>query len=260
MKSKNTIRTKFTVAIFVIITLVLIIFEFVIDDCIADDNIYKSFLLVVLSTCASVFGVGAAWEAIGKRSFATEILLLTGVSENYADSGIEYIYSDFNDIDWKKELESVSKLTVFVTYAYSWRNSNRKIIEKIAEKGSVTVVLPDFRSSKVCDELDRRFAYGEYDDRNKHEGIQEIIQRAAKDFQSMGAEVKLYNGTIIASYYSYDEHYIMAPFRHVNEEKECVPAVKCGEEGVIYNFCQKEMKNILNKSVVWSDESGEDSK
>lgn len=251
----NSVGTKYLAIKLVVASLVFIILGFIIDDIVTKECIYKSLALVVISTCASIFGAGAAWEVVCKKSFAKEILLLNDVSENYIESGIEFIFSNFNDINWKKELQDTKYLKVFMTYGYTWRNRNRELIEKIVKDGEVTVVLPDFTVKEIYDELDRRFKYGSYDENGKNESTSEIIKKAAKDFRSMGATVKLYSGTILSSYYAFDSHYIFAPFKHHNEKKGSVPAIKCSR-GTFYEFCKIDMDTILNVSKEWSEEDG----
>ncbi|PXV93382.1 hypothetical protein C8E03_102150 [Lachnotalea glycerini] len=252
---KNSIRTKLLSCIFVIICLVLVIAGFMVDTLWAtSDNIYKSLLLVIMSTGASIFGAAAAWEVICKRSFAKEILNLGGVTDNYIESGIEHIYTKFKDVNWQNELKDVKEFTVFLSYGYTWRNQNRQILETLGHKYGFTVILPDYHDTELVDELDRRFGYGKYSNPgDKKTSMADQIRSAAKDFLSMGGKVKLFNGTICSTYYLYDIKCLYAPFKH-DKKKIDVPAIRCSS-GMFYDFCIKDMTAILEASREWSQEN-----
>ena len=56
-----------------------------------------------------------------------QLLKQVRISENIAQSGIDSVYVDFRDIDWKKEFENTKSFTAAFVYAYSWRSHNEKL-------------------------------------------------------------------------------------------------------------------------------------
>lgn len=251
---KNSTRTKLLSSAFIIICLALIIIGLLINDLwVVENNIYKSILLTVCSTAASIFGLSAAWEIVCKRSFSREILNLGGVTDNYINSGIEHVYERFKDINWQIELRGVKDFTIFLSYGYTWRNYNRQILETVGKNANFTVILPDYRNSEIVNQLEKRFYTGKYPIENEPKSsLADAIKTAVYDFKSMGATVKLYDGTICSTYYLIDNKCIFAPFKH-DTKKIDVPAIKCTNGGKFFEFCKNDINAINIVSTEWSE-------
>lgn len=249
MKSFNKIKP--VTWIIIILSLLLFILGLVIDDFWASNSIYKMIVLSLLSTIVSLLGVSVVGEIACKNSFAREILNLGKVTDNYIDSGIEYVYENFKDVDWNDELKGVKELTVFISYGSTWRNQNRRLIKNIGESARLIVILPDFNKEELMKELNKRFGQGNYSKNYGKASVADLIKEAAEDFRHMGAQVKLFDGTISSSYYLYNNKCIYTPFKH-DVEKSDVPAIKSCAGGSYYKFCKHDIEMILAVSKEWS--------
>ena len=78
----------------------------------------RLFSLTLSSTVATVILANVLWEVIAKENFAKSLLNQVKISENIAKSGIDTVYMDFRDIDWKTEFENTKGFTAAFVYAY----------------------------------------------------------------------------------------------------------------------------------------------
>jgi hypothetical protein len=102
-----------------------------------------------------------AWELIGKRAFADEILVKANMSRDLADAGIEVVTPTFMDnrIAWNELFKNSNRLDIWVSYASTWRNSHAQAIEKLLSRrdARLRVVLPDPEDAQLMDVLSQRF-------------------------------------------------------------------------------------------------------
>lgn len=203
----------------------------------------RIFFSTLLSTVATVLLANVLWEIIAKESFAKSLLKLVSISNNIANSGIETVYVDFLSIDWEKELQQTQAFWVAVTYAATWRESNRTILGNFIKKNgnSMNIILPDPEIKACMKEYDRRF---NFDSGKTKERVEEAIQA----FDKLGATVYLYPGTMQASYYRLDKVGIMSFFNH-RQEKGIVPAIRAEEHGKFYTFIDEELNSMHKQSV-----------
>lgn len=243
----NSNRTNISVCVLIIAGLLLLIASKLVDEFWpeAEFAFYRDLVLNILPIISTTVMISAVWELLGKRSFAKDVLGLSKIPENIIASGIVTVYKDFKDIDWAKELSGSSRLIMFLSYAYTFRNSNRERLRNFQDKEFI-VIMPDPDNEKIMDELDRRFSYGPYSE-GKKGSVKEQINIAIKDYLSMGAKVKLFEGTILSTYYLMDEFCIYAPFNH-GKTKGYVPAIKGQIGGNFYDFCRSEIDNVVSRS------------
>ncbi|MBV1756500.1 MAG: hypothetical protein KMY55_01530 [Dethiosulfatibacter sp.] len=205
-------------------------------------NIWKITILSFLATVQSLLIALILWEIIAKKSFAEELLLLSSISSNINKSGIEYVYVNFLEIDWREVLERANELTVVMTYGKTWRDSNRDALEKFHnEGGRIKIYLPDFHYDEISDELDRRFSY----EKGK---TKSLIHDTCEAFCDLNADIFYYKGTFQNSYYLVDDISYMSFFNH-HKEKKTVPAIKAVKGGTIYSYVSDEIAAISKNSV-----------
>ncbi len=255
---KNTTKTKLWAAFWIIAGLVLITFPFILDYFLEtvcaldyDNNIFVTIINSVFPSLATIAFFSGAWEVLNKKSFAKEVLELSGVSDNYIDSGIEYVYNEFTEIEWKKLFKDSKRVTCFFTYAYSWRSNNRSALNMLKEQGTdLTIILPDYNNNDIVNALNHDFAYAEYalpDSAGATKDVKNLIKEAESFFKNLGANVKLYSGNIKSTYYLIDDKCIIAPFKH-GHKKTTVPAILCKKGGTLFDFCLKDIKAIIEES------------
>lgn len=223
------------------IFLVLFLLVFFVVEKIPHNGL-KNFLDSLLSTVATVLLANVLWEFIAKKSFAESLLHLVSVSESMAASGVEAVYVDFLSIDWKSLLRRSRTFWVAVTYATTWRESNRVLLKKfISEpKNEMIVILPDPYDEANLAEYKRRFETSASE-------IKRRIEESVLAFFEMGAKVYLYPGTMQASYYMFDNVSIMSFYNH-QKKKGVVPAVEAEKHGDIYSFINTELLSLKEQS------------
>lgn len=206
--------------------------------------VFISFVSTVLSL-AIVF---VFWEVGGKRSFAKDILDLAKISNNIIDSGIDYYYPVFEDINWKEELENKKKLDIIVVSGYTFLNTNRKYLkEMIQDGGEINVFLPNYNNQEIVKHYADAFSY-------THAQMENNIKDAVKGFQKVKVKVFLYNRIIKTSFYMYDNTVITAPFHH-QDGKPNVPAIRASRPGQYYDFIETEINAIKNHSELIGEEN-----
>ena len=257
MKKDNSTKTLFRAAMFLIFCLICLLVNFALAYCQSlgyfRENVFYLIAINVLPAIASILGVSAVWEAFSKRSFAKEIIELSKVSNSYESSGIINVYDSFNRIKWEEKFKHAKNVTIFFSYGSSWRSENRKSLRELADNNAnITVVLPDYNDESIIRNLNSRFQYDEFaKDGSEYatKSVKDEIKRAKQDFiQKYNAKVYLYKGTITSSYYLIDELCIYAPFHH-SKEHLTVPAIECKIDGTWYNYCKRDIDEILKNSI-----------
>lgn len=221
-----------------------------------DFNELRMVMISFISTVLSLAVVFVFWEVGGKRSFAKDILDLAKMSNNIVDSGIEYFYEDFKQIEWEKELKYKKNLKVAFSYGYTWTNDNRQTLEKFIEDGgTLQVFLPDYKDNKIISCLAERFPNPEdNEDYTAEDNVRNKIKGSIVSFKKLGATIYLYNGTYQSTYYLYDDTGIMASFNH-KKTKSYVPAIKAKQGGQLFNFIKSEINVINEQSILWEAEN-----
>lgn len=238
LKNKNWKVIALCAVLFLVLTLVIFL---------GVDKIYNDtcriYLNTLLSTIATVLLANVLWEIIAKESFADSLLKLVSISNNIEASGIETVYINFLDINWEMELRGTKSFWVAVTYATTWRESNRSRLEDFLKKdgNQMNVILPDPEIEANMSEYDRRFNF-------ENGKTKKRVEEAIRAFYKLGATVYLYPGTMQASYYKLDRVGIMSFYNHL-QEKGSVPAIKAEEHGKFYSFIEKDLNAIHEKSV-----------
>lgn len=220
-----------------------VVLNFFVIDKINSDTA-RNFLSILSSTIATVLLANVLWEVIAKENFAKSLLNQVKISENIAQSGIDSVYVDFRDIDWKKEFENTKSFTAAFVYAYSWRSHNENAIKaffaKKSHKKNTRIIVPDPENEDIMSDLDRRFNFENGETRKR-------IEDCIKFYCDLGISVYLFEGTLQASYYLMDKAGIMSFFTH-SKEKGVVPALKAHKSGNMYKYISQDISSMLSRS------------
>ncbi len=204
----------------------------------------RLFSLTVSSTIATVILANVLWEVIAKENFARSLLKQVKISENIAKSGIDAVYVDFREIDWKKEFENTKSFTAAFVYAYSWRSNNDSTIRAFASKGSrrkkMKIIVPDPEIDAIMSDLDRRFNFEKGETRRR-------VEDCIKYYCDLGVAVYVFEGTLQSSYYLMDQVGIMSFFTH-SKEKGTVPALRAVKTGNMYKYIDSDLQAMLARS------------
>lgn len=238
-ENKNIITIFICISVFIALMIVVVILL----PLISNDGL-RVFLQTLFSTIATVFLANGAWEWIAKERFADSILKMVRISENIAKSGIDSVYIDFNDINWKNEFANTNSFTAAFVYAYSWRNHNDTAIRSFAKRKKhrqqMRIIVPDPQNCDVISDLDRRFRFAKGETKKR---IEECIQY----YYTLGATVYLFEGTLQSSYYLMDKTGIMSFFSH-SKIKGTVPAIKASKNGNMYKYIQTDIESLISRS------------
>lgn len=207
------------------------------------DEQVRLFFSTIVSTIGAAFLVNFLWEIFAKRRFAESIFETAKISKNIEQSGVDHIDTDFSSINWKDEFSKTHNFTAIITYAQTWRNSNRVAIQNFTKKkkNKFTVIMPDYENDDIMAELDRRFNYSP----GKTRGL---IEDAIIDYSGLGAKVYLFNKGLQATYYVMDNVALMAFFKH-SPGRATVPYVRAESTGSFYDYIVSEQTAILSASV-----------
>ena len=240
---KITNRNIVTNIICVISFLIFMALNFFVISKISNDTV-RNFLSILFSTIATVLLANVLWEGIAKENFARSLLKQVRISENIAQSGIDSVYVDFRDIDWKKEFENTKSFTAAFVYAYSWRSHNEKSIKDFTAKSThrknMKIIVPDPENGDIMSDLDRRFNFESGETRKR-------VEDCIKYYCDLGVSVYVFDGTLQASYYLMDQVGIMSFFTH-SKEKGTVPALKANKSGNMYKYIREDIASLLNRS------------
>ena len=255
-KLRDDFKTKYKASALLIISLLLYISSYIMDECCSvsvKNHLFYKIVISLLITFASIIGVSFLWELVNKKSFANEILQLNGVSDNYTKSGIVNIYENYNDIDWNEKLKNAYSVCFYFSYARGWRSRNRKNLLSLKQSGTkIQVVLPNLDNTELMDEYDRRFRYGKYasNEADKEKSTKSNIKDAIQYFKELEADIYLINMSYYSTYYVIDKKIIFAPFNH-NFKQGNVPAIECEKDGTFYEFCKYDTNAILENAEVY---------
>jgi hypothetical protein len=186
-----------------------------------------------------------AWELIGKRAFADEILIKANMSRDLADAGIEVATQNFRDnrIPWDQLFNNSNRLDIWVSYASTWRNTHAQAIEKLLSRtgARMRVVLPNPANDSVLQELADRYE-------KTKEALKAQIEEAITAFtqlQRLGpVEIYLANTLPIFTIYIFTNKAVLAFYNH-RKGRIPVPTIVCGEDGFMFDYVTKEFEGII---------------
>jgi len=208
-------------------------------------NFIISILYNLVNNAISVVIFGLIWQIFEKRFFASDIFDLANLSNNLVTAGISQYYDSFQDIDWKDQFLESKNLDMFFAYAITFSKNNRKRLHDAKESGmKIRVFYPNYESQVILDELDYRFSkpLGE---RITHLKITESIQF----YKELGAEIYIFEGNILSSYYLFDNIAYISFFNH-KKTQDSVPCFEVKKNGLLFNYISNEIKEIKERSTV----------
>ena len=199
---------------------------------------------------ANIFIFTGAWNALHSTPTTEEILEAAQLPENFQNSGIVKIYETFTEIEWSKYFNKKNKSVIFFfTYASSFTHNNINNLEKMKNKKTIKLIVPDYNNDKLMDSFDQSFRYGKYseNEENPLNDTKSRIIETISTYKGLNAEIYLFPGIIRNTYYFFDDICISAPFNHCKERKY-VPAIVSKKGGTWYDFCKMDINDIISQS------------
>lgn len=195
--------------------------------------------------------IAAVWELYARRSFTREVLDSVGLASDVADSGLQQICWNYNlDIPWGDLFSRSTEVSLFFSYARTWRNSNIQHIEKLAARNGarLRVILPNPENPVIVDELARRFSQ---EAKNVYDSIWESANYYSKlpsRFPNGAAvECRFVDASPLMAIYLFAESGILSLHSHRRERTE-VPAFQVEVKRPIYEFIKTEFESLYARS------------
>lgn len=189
------------------------------------------------------------WELTIKRSFLNEIYEVSKVSIEVKESGLTGISMVFHQQDWGNYFKNVKHFDFFVTYAKTWRNSNKHFMDELAKRADakIRVVLPNPDNLQLITELARRC--------NKTESnMKSVIEESIKDYNYIfsGKEcqyaIYLTDRAPLFCIYRFD-HQILASLFTQMKDIQLVPMLKMDTLGSVSRFFIREFDDLIATAV-----------
>lgn len=188
-----------------------------------------------------------AWDLVGRRAFADEILAKAKLSTDVVDSGLIRVTDQYHEVEWADLFQDVSKLDIVVAYANTWRNTHRARLQAAARRGCrIRVFLPDHRDAETINILAGRFGMDPAT-------LQSKIQEAVTDFKDLPApanspvQVYLRKGDLVFSCYRFDSRAVLTLYSHSRERRTNVPTFVM-KNGSLFTYVYDELAAIEQQS------------
>lgn len=194
----------------------------------------------------------AAWELVGKRRFAAEVLEKAKLSSDVAASGLTDVTNRHHgDVQWGDLFAGTKHLDVAIPYARTWRNTHADRLRELAARpgGHLRVFLPDPDDSLTMEGLARRF-------NTTPKGITDTVREAVREYPALdrpgggGVEVFVRSGEVAFSCYRFDRKAaVIALYSHSVERRDwtTTPVFVAGQ-GHLFTFVVDELEVIEKQS------------
>ena len=150
---KITNKNIWTILISLGCFLIIMILNFCAVDKISNDAL-RIFLLTLLSTIATVILANVLWEVIAKDNFAKSILEQVKISENIAQSGLDFIYLDLEhtnyQLDEAFEKQIMAAKLHDIAILVRMADDDEVAIRKVLEWGADGVVIPHCKTAEMA--------------------------------------------------------------------------------------------------------------
>lgn len=189
-----------------------------------------------------------AWDLLGRRAFADEVLAKAKLSTDVVDSGLVRVTDQYLDeVEWAELFRNVHKLDIVVAYASTWRNAHRGRLEAAARRGCrIRVFLPDYRDDDTIKVLAGRFSMDPA-------ALKSKIQEAVVDIRSLpvadpaSLQVYLRKGDLVFSCYRFDSRAVLTLYSHSRERRTNVPTFVMNG-GSLFTYVYTELEAIEQQS------------
>lgn len=218
-------------------------------DAISDSKSWSAFLSqlggLVLATGLITF----AWDLVGRRAFADEVLAKAKLSTDVVESGLTRVTDQYlEEVEWADLFRDVTKLDIFVSYASTWRNTHRARLGAVAARpgARIRVFLPDYRDAPTMAVLADRFNMAPAE-------LIPKVREAVGDFKALartgGATVQVYlrSGDLVFSCYRFDSRAVLTLYTHSRERRTHVPTFVI-ENGSLFQFVYDELAALERQS------------
>lgn len=194
-------------------------------------------------------GLAVAWELLGRRAFAREVLATAQLSSDVTESGVTRITDQYlDDVEWAELFSGCQRLDIVVAYASTWRNTHWARLQAIAGRpdSRIRVFLPDPDDTATVENLARRFS-------KTPDAVRGLILDAMSEFGSLavpgGGEVQVFlrAGDAVFSCYRFDSRAVLTLYSHSRSRQTSVPTFVVAV-GDLFRFVRSEIDAIESQS------------
>jgi len=218
------------------------------DDWLRRDSPLQSVVSQVAGLVVATGLLSVAWELIGKRRFAAEVLSKARLSTDVVEAGITRVTNNYlDDVEWEDLFDDVTQLDIVVAYARTWRNAHISRLQGMAKRSGtrIRVFLPDPDDTETMVVLAKRFS-------TTVEDLQKTVREALEEFSELaqpgGGEVCVYvrSGDAMFSCYVFDKQAVLTLYSH-GQRRTPVPTLGV-RGGTLYRFVADEVAAIEKQS------------
>lgn len=194
--------------------------------------------------------LAAAWETVGRRRFAAEVLAKAKLSADVVDAGILRVTDQYlEDVEWADLFAGAMKVDIVVAYGRTWRNTHMERLRSVADTpgARLRVFLPDPDHLDTMRVLAERFATDPAD-------IANTVREAVTAFQGLRrqsgggtVEVWVRPGDAVFSCYRFDDRAVLTLYSHGRERRTSVPTWVVGT-GRLFKFIRDDIDAIRVQS------------
>jgi hypothetical protein len=190
-----------------------------------------------------------AWDLVGRRAFADEVLAKAKLSTDVVESGLTRVTDQYlEDVEWADLFRDVNKLDIVVAYGSTWRNTHGARLEAAAARPDcrIRVFLPHPKHAQTMAVLADRF-------HTTPEQLAPKVEEAIRDFRALarpgGATVEVYlrEGDLVFSCYRFDSRAVLTIYTHSRERRTHVPTFVM-DNGSLFQFVYDELAAIAQQS------------
>lgn len=188
--------------------------------------------------------ISVFYEVYVRRAFFAELTSASKLADEVNKAGIITVSRAFyQDIDWEGLINGTTQMDLFFSYARTWRNTNRGLLEEYAKRPDhkIRVFLPDSQDAVLIDHLASRFNMSS-------EELRQAIVEAASDFHRMfvaasrpeSLEIWFLKVMPVYSFYRFNEATVLALYNHQGRKVD-VPVFVVARHGYLYDFVVNEL-------------------
>lgn len=189
-----------------------------------------------------------AWDLVGRRAFAGEVMAQAQLSADVVDSGLTRVTDQYlDDVQWSDLFRDVKQLDIVVAYGSTWRNTHRRRLEAAASRNCrIRIFLPDYTDPATMTLLAERFSMAEVDLISK-------VTEACADFKALATpggtgsvEVRLRKGDLVFSCYRFDSQAVLTLYSHSHRRTNVPTFVMTS--GSLFAFVSQELTALQEQS------------
>lgn len=193
--------------------------------------------------------LAVAWDLIGRRALADEVLAKAGLSADVVRAGLVRVTTQYlSEVEWTSLFRDVSNLDIVVVYGATWRNSHRASLQAVARRSDarIRVFLPDPDDRETVAVLADRF-------RMQPAELVTKINEAISDFGSLArpggaaVEVSVRAGDAVFGCYRFDNRAVLTLYTHEKCRTQ-VPTFVVESGGNLFDFVHDELTAIAAQS------------